>query len=86
MRHPCSRSATRWFAHLVAVLPNVARNVPQRVDPVEHRVHMIEATDAVVLQRRDAFEAAETKMLDLRIERRARLLVRLAAHPRRRTR
>jgi len=52
--------------------------VRERVDPIEHRVNVIHAADAVILQGCNVLETAKAEVLDLRIERRARLLARRA--------
>ncbi len=62
-------------AHVIAILPYVPRDVAYRVDPIEHRMNVREAADAVVLQRRHVLQPLELEVLDLRVERRARLLV-----------
>jgi len=71
-------------AHLIAVLPHIARDVRDRIDAVEHRMHVGEPTHTVVLQRRNVLKPLKTQVFDLRIERRAGLLVRrpLAFGPR----
>ncbi len=66
---PASRS------HLLAVLPDVTSDMHNRVDPVEHRMHVIHAAHAVVLQRCNVLQTAEPEVIDLRIERRPGLLV-----------
>ncbi len=63
-------------AHLIAVLPHIARDVRDRVDAVEHRVHVIHPADAVVLQGCDVLQSLEAEVPHLRIERRAGLFVR----------